>query len=97
MSPDNVGASDIQWIVNDRVSLRGFTQGVDLAYVYVHTGGNVFWCLGRELGLDCHVELERITLADAILASLVATGCQRSHIIPQGYDALRAPWALPRL
>ena len=42
-------------------------EGVDLAYVYVPSGGNSFRCLAKILGLECMVEVETITLPDDVM------------------------------
>ena len=39
-----------------------FLEGIDLAYVYIPSGGNSFRCLGKVLELECDVKVESITL-----------------------------------
>jgi hypothetical protein len=50
--------------------LRRFVKGVDLAYVYIHTGDNSFRCLGKVLGLECLVELETMNLPDDLMKKI---------------------------
>lgn len=45
-----------------------FLEGIDLAYVYVPSGGKSFRCLGRVLGLECDVKVEAISLPDEAMA-----------------------------
>jgi hypothetical protein len=46
-------------------------KGIDLAYVYVPSGGKSFRCLGKVLGLDCDVAVETITLPDDVMAKVL--------------------------
>jgi len=47
-----------------------FVEGIDLAYVYIHTGDNSFRCLGKVLELECLVELETIKLPDDLMKKI---------------------------
>jgi hypothetical protein len=49
----------------------GFPKGIDLAYVYIHTGDNSFQCLGKVLGLECLVELERMNFPDDLMKKII--------------------------
>ena len=53
-------------------------RSLDLAYVYIHTGGGTFRCLGRLLGLDCSVAVESIALPAGVMEELTA----RAHPMP---------------
>lgn len=44
-----------------------FVEGIDLAYVYIHTGDNSFRCLGKALELECLVELETMSFPDNLM------------------------------
>lgn len=48
-----------------------FVEGIDLAYVYIHTGDNSFRCLGKVLELECLVELETMTLPNDVMKKLM--------------------------
>ncbi len=47
-----------------------FYKGIDLAYVYIYGGSNSFKCLGKVLGLECLVEIEKIHLPDDLMEQL---------------------------
>jgi len=47
-------------------------RSLDLAYVYIHTGGGRFQCLGKLLGLDCSVAVESIALPAAVMEELTS-------------------------
>ena len=47
-----------------------FRKGIDLAYVYIPTGDNSFRCLGKLLGLECLVELERMNFPDDLMKKI---------------------------
>ncbi len=47
-----------------------FVEGIDLAYVYIHTGDNSFRCLGKVLELECLVELETMKLPDDLVKKI---------------------------
>jgi hypothetical protein len=63
--------------------------GVDLAYLYVHTEAFSFRCLGKLLGLECLVELETITVPDAIMGSLLSGRATRHFVPLPSFDSLR--------
>lgn len=50
-----------------------FYEAIDLAYVYIHAGTNSFQCLGKVLGLECLVEIEKIHLPDDLMEQLTST------------------------
>ncbi len=50
--------------------LGWFVKGIDLAYVYIHSGDNFFRCLGTVLGLECLVELETISFPDDLMKKI---------------------------
>jgi len=47
-----------------------FVEGIDLAYVYIHTGDNSFRCLGKVLELECLVELETMNFPDDLMKKI---------------------------
>jgi len=63
---------DDQWAFSKADDAGWCTEGIDLAYVYVHIGGGSFQCLGKLLKLDCVVEVESMALPDNVMEQLTA-------------------------
>jgi hypothetical protein len=58
------------WAPSEVAPRSEFHSGIDLAYVYIHTEGNTFRCLGRVLGLECSVDVETISLPDLVMEQI---------------------------
>jgi hypothetical protein len=53
----------------DESDLYG-SGGIDLAYVYIPNQNGSFICLGRSMGLECRVNVEKINLPQEIVESI---------------------------
>lgn len=77
-SSEELPLSDDQWTLSKAGDGGWHTEGIDLAYVYIHIGGSSFHCLGKTLKLDCMVAVESITVPDDVMEELAA-GRNRGH------------------
>ncbi|MFC2099329.1 hypothetical protein ACFLSF_00645, partial [Candidatus Bipolaricaulota bacterium] len=77
-SSEEFPASDDHWAFGEAHDPGWFVEGIDLAYVYIHAGGSIFQCLGKELELECLVGVETITLPDGVMEKvMVGRGSSR--------------------
>jgi hypothetical protein len=80
-SPAEFPVPDDEWAFNEVRDPEWSAEGIDLAYVYVHVGGNSFQCLGKALGLECRVGVETRALPEGLMEK-IATGRSSGHLNP---------------
>ncbi len=69
-SSEEFPVAEEQWAFHKAENTRPFVLGIDLAYVYVYTGGGTFRCLATVLGLECTVTVESIRLPGRVMEEL---------------------------
>lgn len=89
-SPEEFPVSTAQWSFNKVRDPRWFVEGIDLAYVYVHTGDRSFQCLGKVLGLECLIEVETISLPSDVMEEIAPRISPGHQISLQSFDHLPA-------
>jgi len=62
-----------QWRFHKSESDEWLSVGIDLAYVYIHTGGGSFRCLAEVLGLDCVMGVQTMRLPRCVMRDIVAS------------------------
>ena len=72
--------SDDDWTFDRARDPRWFIAGIDLAYAYIHAGGNSFQCLGKVLELECRVGVETIVLPDDVMEKITTAGNSGRHM-----------------
>jgi len=89
-SAEELLVSDENWSLNEVRDPRWFIEGIDLAYVYVHAGGNSFYCLGKVLELECLVDVETISLHGDVMEKMMPRRSPGLQISLQSFDLLLA-------
>lgn len=79
-----------QWGFNEVHDFGWFVEGIDLAYVYIHTGGSSFHCLGMVLELECLVGVETITLPGDVMEKVMLRRSSRNYLSYHSFDLLPA-------
>lgn len=77
-----------QWGFNEVRDSGWFVEGIDLAYVYIHTGDSSFQCLGRVLELECLVGVEMISLPGNVMGKMTPRKSPDHHVSLQSFDLL---------
>lgn len=90
-SSEEFPVSDDCWVFREASNPRWFYGGIDLAYVYIHTGGSTFQCLGRMLGLECSVGVETINLPDCVIEKIKGGRSAGRHLTFQWMHGLTSP------
>ena len=79
-----------QWRFNEAHESGWYIQRIDLAYTYIYTGDGSFQCLGKVLGLECLVGVERISLHGDVMEK-ISPGRSPGHLVTlQSFDLLPA-------
>ncbi len=88
-SSEEFPVSDNHWAFGEAHDPRWFAEGIDLAYVYIHAGGNSFQCLGKAIDLECHVGVETITLPNDVMEKIMVGRSSGRRISPQWIDSIQ--------